>query len=73
MQRAPPKRYRSSGPGGPHVNKTGAAVLLLADKLADHDAAADAAERAQRRPHHHRVERDNPRRVFKGERFEPAD
>ncbi|MDH6641262.1 MULTISPECIES: hypothetical protein [Ralstonia] len=48
-------------------------MLLLADKLADHDAAADAAERAQRRPHHHRVERDNPRRVFKGERFEPAD
>jgi len=55
-----------------HANKR-LAVLLLAHKLADHDAAADAAQRAQRRALHHRVERGNPHRAFKGERFEPAD
>jgi peptide chain release factor len=55
-----------------HANKR-LAVLLLAHRLADHDAAADAAQRAQRRALHHRVERGNPHRAFKGERFEPAD
>ncbi|CAJ0804683.1 peptide chain release factor H [Ralstonia holmesii] len=55
-----------------HANKR-LAVLLLAHKLADHDAATDAAQRAQRRALHHQVERGNPHRVFKGERFEPAD
>jgi len=55
-----------------HANKR-LAVLLLAHKLADRDAAADAAQRAQRRALHHQVERGNPHRAFKGERFEPAD
>lgn len=54
-----------------HANKR-LAVLLLAHKLADHDAATHAAQRADRRALHHQVERGNPRRVFKGERFEPA-
>lgn len=55
-----------------HANKR-LAVLLLAHKLADHNAAADAAQRARRRVLHLQVERGNPRRVFKGERFAPAD
>ncbi|MCT7317273.1 peptide chain release factor H [Ralstonia sp. CHL-2022] len=55
-----------------HANKR-LAVLLLAHKLADHDAAIDAAQRAQRRALHHQVERGNPHRAFKGERFAPAD
>ncbi|HWV03220.1 MULTISPECIES: peptide chain release factor H [Ralstonia] len=55
-----------------HANKR-LAVLLLAHKLADDDAAADATRRAQRRALHHHVERGNPHRVFKGERFEPTD
>ncbi|NMV37676.1 peptide chain release factor H [Ralstonia insidiosa] len=54
-----------------HANKR-LAALLLAHKLADHDAATHAAQRADRRALHHQVERGNPRRVFKGERFEPA-
>lgn len=54
-----------------HANRR-LAVLLLAHKLANHDAAANALQRAQRRTLHHQVERGNPRRVFKGERFEPA-
>lgn len=54
-----------------HANKR-LAVLLLAHKLASHDAAASAAQRAHRRTLHHQVARGNPRRVFKGERFEPA-
>ena len=55
-----------------HANKR-LAVLLLAHKLAEHEAAADAAQRAQRRALHLQVERGNPRRVFKGEGFAPAD
>jgi len=55
-----------------HANKR-LAVLLLAHKLADRYAAADEAQRAQRRALHHQVERGNPHRAFKGERFEPAD
>ncbi len=54
-----------------HANKR-MAVLLLAHKLASHDEAMNAAQRAHRRTLHHQVERGNPRRVFKGERFEPA-
>lgn len=54
-----------------HANKR-LALLLLAHKLANHDAAANAFQRAQRRTLHHQVERGNPRRVFKSERFEPA-
>jgi peptide chain release factor len=52
-----------------HANKR-LAVLLLAHKLANHDAELNAARRAQRRTLHHQVERGNPSRVFKGERFE---
>jgi peptide chain release factor len=52
-----------------HANKR-LAVLLLAHKLANHDAELNAARRAQRRTLHHPVERGNPSRVFKGERFE---
>ncbi|QUP55873.1 peptide chain release factor H (plasmid) [Ralstonia syzygii] len=54
-----------------HANKR-LAVLLLAHKLASHDEAMNAAQRAQRRTLHRQVERGNPRRVFKGERFELA-
>jgi len=54
-----------------HANKR-LAVLLLAHKLASHDAAANAVQRAERRALHHQVERGNPRRIFKGETFEPA-
>lgn len=55
-----------------HANKR-LAVLLLAHRLASHEEAMNAAQRAQRRTLHHQVERGNPRRVFKGERFEPAE
>ena len=55
-----------------HANKR-LAVLLIAHRLASHEQARDAAQRARRRQFHHEVERGSPKRVFKGAAFEPAD
>ena len=46
-----------------HANKR-LAKLLLAFKLAEQTSAQQADERAQRRMHHHQLERGNPTRVF---------
>ncbi|MDD1507081.1 peptide chain release factor H [Pseudomonas sp. CNPSo 3701] len=54
-----------------HANKR-LALLLIAQRLALHAQAQADAARAQRRDAHLQVERGNPRRVFRGERFEPA-
>lgn len=48
------------------------ALLLIAQRLALHAQAQADAARAQRRDAHLQVERGNPHRVFRGERFEPA-
>ena len=52
-----------------HANKR-LAVLLIAHRLASHEQARDAAQRARRRQFHHEVERGSPKRVFKGAAFE---
>ncbi len=54
-----------------HANKR-LALLLIAQRLAVHAQAQADAARAQRRDAHLQVERGNPRRVFRGDRFEPA-
>lgn len=52
-----------------HANKR-IAALLIAHRLAQHEQAAHATERARRRQFHHAVARGGPARVFKGEPFE---
>ena len=47
-----------------HANKR-LAVLLIAHRLASHEQARDAAQRARRRQFHHEVERGSPKRVFR--------
>jgi len=54
-----------------HANKR-LAVLLIGQRLAQRAEEADGALRAERRLFHHRVERGNPVRCFRGERFEPV-
>nr|WP_288498283.1 peptide chain release factor H [uncultured Pseudomonas sp.] len=54
-----------------HANKR-LALLLIAQRLALHAQAQADAAREQRRDAHLQVERGNPQRVFRGERFEPA-
>ncbi|BBP86247.1 peptide chain release factor-like protein [Pseudomonas sp. Pc102] len=54
-----------------HANKR-LAVLLIGQRLAQRTEEADGALRAERRLFHHRVERGNPVRCFRGERFEPV-
>ncbi|GAB7129020.1 peptide chain release factor H [Silvimonas sp. JCM 19000] len=51
-----------------HANKR-LALALIAHRLAERAEAADAALRAQRRQMHLALERGNPVRSFKGERF----
>ncbi|AMK33283.1 Peptide chain release factor H [Pseudomonas putida] len=55
-----------------HANKR-LALLLIGQRLAQQAEQVDSELRAERRLFHHRIERGNPRRVFRGERFEPAD
>ncbi|QRY81510.1 peptide chain release factor H [Pseudomonas sp. PDNC002] len=52
-----------------HANKR-LALLLIARKLEERAEQADSELRAERRLVHHQLERGNPRRVFRGERFE---
>ncbi len=52
-----------------HANKR-LAVLLIARRLAECAEQAEGALRAERRLAHHRVERGNPVRTFRGEKFE---
>ncbi|MBO3275100.1 peptide chain release factor H [Pseudomonas schmalbachii] len=52
-----------------HANKR-LALLLIARKLTERAEQADSELRAERRLVHHQLERGNPRRVFRGERFE---
>jgi peptide chain release factor len=51
-----------------HANKR-LALLLIAQRLAQHAESTTGEQRAQRRLFHHGVERGNPVRTFKGERF----
>ncbi|MDH0896493.1 MULTISPECIES: peptide chain release factor H [unclassified Pseudomonas] len=51
-----------------HANKR-LALLLIARRLAERAEQADDRLRAERRLRHHRLERGNPRRTFRGERF----
>jgi peptide chain release factor len=51
-----------------HANKR-LALLLIALRLAERAEEADDQLRAERRLRHHRLERGNPRRTFRGERF----
>ncbi|MGE8496852.1 MAG: peptide chain release factor H [Pseudomonas sp.] len=53
-----------------HANKR-LALLLIGQRLAQREQEAGMALRAERRLSHHQVERGNPTRVFRGERFEP--
>ncbi|MGE8358385.1 peptide chain release factor H [Pseudomonas sp.] len=53
-----------------HANKR-LALLLIGQRLAQREQEAGIALRAERRLSHHQVERGNPTRVFRGERFEP--
>ncbi|MCX9156302.1 peptide chain release factor H [Niveibacterium sp. 24ML] len=55
-----------------HANKR-LATLLIEQKLAEQADKAAGALRAERRIFHHGVERGNPVRVFRGERFLPDD
>lgn len=55
-----------------HANKR-LAVLLIARRLAQRAEQKDQKQRAERRLLHHQLERGNPQRTFKGERFEPLD
>ncbi|MCE4071739.1 MULTISPECIES: peptide chain release factor H [Pseudomonas] len=52
-----------------HANKR-LALLLIARKLEERADQADSELRAERRLVHHQLQRGNPRRVFRGERFE---
>ncbi|MDL2424900.1 peptide chain release factor H, partial [Pseudomonas sp. BAgro211] len=52
-----------------HANKR-LALLLIARKLEERAEQASSELRAERRLVHHHLERGNPRRVFRGERFE---
>lgn len=52
-----------------HANRR-LALLLLARKLAQQGAQAQASQRAQRRQLHHELERGRPRRSFRGPGFE---
>ena len=52
-----------------HANKR-LALLLIARRLAEQAEQASDALRAERRLFHHQVQRGNPRRTFKGERFD---
>lgn len=54
-----------------HANKR-LAILLIARRLADQASSAADALRAERRQAHGRISRGAARRVFRGERFEPA-
>ncbi|KAF0812226.1 Peptide chain release factor RF2 [Andreprevotia sp. IGB-42] len=54
-----------------HANKR-LAIALIAHKLAEQQAASNAAQRAERRQLHFEVERGNPARVFRGMKFEAA-
>lgn len=54
-----------------HANKR-LALLLIGQRLAQREQEAGIALRAERRLSHHQVERGNPTRVFRGERFEPG-
>ena len=54
-----------------HANKR-LAILLIARRLADQASSAADALRAERRRAHGRISRGAARRVFRGERFEPA-
>lgn len=54
-----------------HANKR-LAVLLIGQRLAQQAQQDADAVRAERRSFHRQVERGNPRRVFRGERFEPV-
>lgn len=54
-----------------HANKR-LALLLIARRLAEQAEQANEALRAERRLFHHQVQRGNPRRTFKGERFEAS-
>ncbi|GGY05003.1 peptide chain release factor H [Paludibacterium paludis] len=56
---------------GQHANKR-LAVLLIEQKLAQKAEQSKGELRAQRRLLHQDVERGNPCRVFRGERFEPV-
>ncbi|MDH1007776.1 peptide chain release factor H [Pseudomonas nicosulfuronedens] len=52
-----------------HANKR-LALLLIARKLEERAEQASSELRAERRLVHHHLQRGNPRRVFRGERFE---
>ena len=54
-----------------HANRR-TALLLIARRLEEAAQARDGELRAQRRLAHHDVARGSPRRVFRGEAFEPA-
>lgn len=51
-----------------HANKK-LALQLLAHKLAELEKAGASLQNAKRRMTHHQLERGNPNRVFRGERF----
>lgn len=53
-----------------HANRR-LALLLIGQRLAQRAQDASVALRAERRLSHHQVQRGNPTRVFRGERFEP--
>ncbi|MFV3367771.1 peptide chain release factor H [Pseudomonas sp. NY15435] len=52
-----------------HANKR-LALLLIARKLEERTKQASSELRAERRLVHHHLQRGNPRRVFRGDRFE---
>lgn len=52
-----------------HANKK-LAALLIVRKLAEQGEQANQQQRAERRMAHHEVERGNPVRIHKGEKFE---
>lgn len=54
-----------------HANKR-LAVLLVMKKLKEQQMQQAGERKAARRQFHHEVERGNPSRIFKGERFEPV-
>lgn len=55
-----------------HANKR-LALALVAHRLANREAEMNASQRSQRRQLHLEVERGNPVRTFKGERFVQID
>ena len=54
-----------------HANKR-LATLLVMKKLTEQQTQQADERKAARRQFHHAVERGNPSRIFKGERFEPV-